>query len=38
MLKYRENKSEDTLDQFMNDNDKKMREMKEEVVLRLGSK
>lgn len=34
-IKCREKQSEDTLDQFMNDNDKKMREMKEEVDIGL---
>lgn len=33
MMIFRENQSEDVLDQFMNENNRKMKEMKEEVFI-----
>lgn len=33
MMIFRENQSEDVLDQFMNENNRKMKEMKEEVCI-----
>lgn len=33
MMIFRENQSEDVLDQFMNENNRKMKEMKEEVLI-----